>query len=86
VGNINGGTVSNNFALNSMSITIDGSNGNAGANKTITQLKTKATYNSTINGDGNGGLGWKFGDNDTNPWKIDANKNNGYPYLYWQNL
>ncbi|MDR2789811.1 MAG: hypothetical protein LBB59_02395 [Campylobacteraceae bacterium] len=84
-GVINANTVSNNFALNTMSVT-GTVNGAVGTDKTIGQFKTKSTYSDDINGDGNGGLGWSFGDNDTSPWKIDANKNNGLPYLYWQEL
>jgi hypothetical protein len=63
--------------------------GNAGTDKNETDLKTQSTYSDTVSGDGNGGLGWSFdGDNDSNPWKIDSDevKNNGYPYLYWQDL
>jgi hypothetical protein len=82
----NGGTgpISNNFALDTM--TVSGrTNGNAGTSKTITELKTQSTYSNPINGDGYGGLGWKFGDDDDNPWKIDPTKNDGLPYLYWEN-
>jgi hypothetical protein len=79
-----GGTASNNFALNTMTVSgkIDG---NAGTSKTIAQLKTQSTYSNPVNGDGRGGLGWKFGNDDANPWKIASNKNNGLPYLYWEN-
>ncbi|MDR2152934.1 MAG: hypothetical protein LBO72_08935 [Helicobacteraceae bacterium] len=86
VGLIEGGdtTVSNNFTLSSMSITAVGA-GNNGTSKTIGDLKTRLTYESAINGDGLGGLGWFFGDDDDHPWKIDASKNNGLPYLYWEN-
>jgi hypothetical protein len=89
--------ISNNFALNTMvggakynGITNSFSNsGNAryhGTDKTQIELKTQATYFDAVNGDGLGGLGFKFGDDDDNPWKIDPNKNNGYPYLYWQDI
>jgi hypothetical protein len=57
-----------------------------GIGKSLDELKTQSTYDSAINGNGLGGLGWSFGDNDDNPWKWDANKNNGLPYLYWQEL
>ncbi|MDR0746521.1 MAG: hypothetical protein LBE89_01370, partial [Helicobacteraceae bacterium] len=77
-------TISNNFALETMSITPNGS-GNAGTTKTIVELKTQSTYESVISGDGLGGLGWKFGNDALNPWRIDANKNDGLPYLYWEN-
>jgi hypothetical protein len=55
-----------------------------GISKSIEQFTaTQETYsNSTTNG----GLGWSFGDDDGNPWKIDTDKNNGPPYLYWQEL
>lgn len=39
--------------------------------KTTAQMKDQNTY-----------AGWDF----TNVWAIDVNKNNGYPYLRWQNL
>jgi hypothetical protein len=85
VGYIDGGnTTSNNFALNTMTVT-GKTNGNAGTSKTITNLKTQSTYSNPVNGDGNGGLGWKFGNDENNPWKIDPYKNNGLPYLYWEN-
>jgi hypothetical protein len=58
-----------------MSIAPNGS-GDAGTAKTIVGLKTKSTYETD--------LGWLFGSDDTNPWKIDANKNGGLPYLYYQ--
>ncbi|MDR1285111.1 MAG: hypothetical protein LBJ88_02800 [Campylobacteraceae bacterium] len=83
--NINIDFAFNNFALNSTSI-ITPEYGDAGTSKTIEQLKTKGTYSEMAIGDGLGGLGWKFGNDDTAPWKIDSNKNNGYPYLYWQKL
>jgi len=41
----------------------------AGTGKTTTQMKTQAIF-----------TGWDF----PTTWKIDANKNNGYPYLAWQ--
>jgi hypothetical protein len=77
VGYINGSpTINNNFALSTMTITPNGSSGNGGdADKTIVELKTQSTYT---------GLGWLFGSDDSNPWKIDANKNGGLPYLYYQ--
>jgi hypothetical protein len=46
-------------------------------------LNTQSTYSNTVNGDGLGGLGWKFGGNDANPWKMPAG-GSGYPILYWQ--
>jgi hypothetical protein len=91
------GIVSNNFALDSMKggeayngITNSFSNSTDtryhGIDKTLEQLKMKETYSDAINEDGLGGLGWKFGDDNTAPWKIDEAKNNGYPYFYWQKL
>ena len=53
-----------------------------GTGKTNTQLKTQTTYSNAVNGDGLGGLGWKFGINDDNPWKMPVG--DGYPILYWQ--
>ena len=39
------------------------------------------TYSDDVVGDGDGGLGWKFGGSDTAPWKMPAG---GYPILFWQ--
>ncbi|MDR1285353.1 MAG: hypothetical protein LBJ88_04040 [Campylobacteraceae bacterium] len=47
-----------------------------GYKKSEEELKTRSTYEDD--------LGWSFGDNDTHPWKININKNNGLPYLYWE--
>jgi hypothetical protein len=78
VGYINGSpTINNNFALSTMSITPSGSGNGGDADKPYTDFKTRSTYET--------GLGWKFGNNDSSPWKIDANKNGGLPYLYWEN-
>jgi len=78
-------SVSNNFALDTMQavdspFSIDP--GNHGVSKTDAQLKTQSTYSGDINGDGSGGLGWKFGYNDDAPWKMPAG--GGYPIFYWQ--
>ncbi|MDR1007046.1 MAG: hypothetical protein LBL65_00580 [Campylobacteraceae bacterium] len=89
--------VSNNFALDNMTggVNYDGAtnsfsnSGNIsyhGTDKTEAELKIQETYSDAIEGDGLGGLGWQFGDNNTAPWKIESNKNNGYPYFYWQEL
>ncbi len=43
--------------------------GNAGEGKSTSALKSEATF-----------IGWDF----DNIWNIDVNKNNGYPYLRWQ--
>ena len=86
VGYISEGTVPiyNNFALNIM--TVLGSSyqlsAGRGVNRTDAQLKTQSTYSDTIVGDGVGGLGWKFGNNVDNPWKMPDG--GGYPILYWQ--
>ncbi|MDR1976924.1 MAG: hypothetical protein LBQ18_08055 [Campylobacteraceae bacterium] len=74
--------VSNNFALDTMNINIDGVVGNDGTPKSDALLKTRLTYEGEIDGDGNGGLGWQFGDNASHPWKIDEGAD--YPYLYWE--
>jgi hypothetical protein len=75
--------IQNNFALATMALTGDNpENGDSGAvEKTIDELKTKATYQNPA-----GGLGWLFGSSDASPWKHDASKNDGLPYFYWQNL
>jgi hypothetical protein len=78
-------TTSNNFALNTMIITGTPGYGSVGTPKTAVQLSTQSTYSNPIMGNGYGGLGWKFGNDDANPWKIDSEKNNGLPYLYWEN-
>ncbi|MDR3177640.1 MAG: hypothetical protein LBT96_01525 [Campylobacteraceae bacterium] len=83
IASINNGDVSNNFALDDMSvgITTAGGDGPAyhGIDKTADLLKQEAVYSDAVI---DGGLGWKFGNNIDNPWKID--ENNSYPYLYWQ--
>ncbi|MDR1461039.1 MAG: hypothetical protein LBI78_05285 [Campylobacteraceae bacterium] len=69
----------NNFASNSTLIngmsTKEYNGDFHGIGKSEEEFKIKSTYET--------GLSWSFGDNDTNPWKMDANKNNGYPYFYW---
>ena len=80
-------SIFNNFALNTMQST-----GAAefyitnialyGISKTDVQLKTQTTYSDSVNGDGLGGLGWKFGEDDDNPWIMPTS--GGYPILYWQ--
>jgi hypothetical protein len=50
----------------------------SGKGKDDSEFLSKKTYKV--------GLEWKFGDDKDNPWKIDSSKNNGYPYLYWQDL
>jgi hypothetical protein len=67
---------SDNFALKDMEGDFIHKGVCHGISKTETEFKTKSTYEA--------GLKWKFGNDKDNPWKIDPNKNNGYPYLYWQ--
>jgi hypothetical protein len=72
-------TISNNFALEVMEVNgvvYGGDNDLNGTSKSDEALKIKSTYET--------GLGWQFGENDDHPWKIDSNKNDGYPYLYWR--
>jgi hypothetical protein len=90
LGNIDRHTVQNNFAFVDTATNRGGfSNAsvpaNHGTSKTIAALKSQSTYSDAISGDG---LGWRLGNDDANPWKIDPSgiKNNGYPYLYWQKL
>ncbi|MDR1911354.1 MAG: hypothetical protein LBQ52_03280, partial [Helicobacteraceae bacterium] len=77
--------VKNNFALDTMTIN-GGYSSNvgdlrySGTPKLIDKLTTQETYSA----DPTGGLGWKFGNDKDNPWKID--EGNGYPYLYWQKI
>ena len=83
-------TVSNNFALNTMTAAGDAQFNDTdikshGTDKTDAQLKTKSTYSDAVNGDGLGSLGWKFGNDDDAPWKMpSAGDDYPYPILYWQ--
>jgi hypothetical protein len=77
-GNSNGGLVGYNWngvITNSFwdieTSGITTSNGGGGEGKTTSQMKQQSTY-----------TGWDF----VNIWAIDPTKNNGYPYLKWQNL
>jgi hypothetical protein len=75
--------LTNNFALDTMSGSFTSGNINYhGVDKDETALKTQTTYSNAANGYGLGGLGWKFGNDANNPWKID--EGSSYPYLYWQ--
>jgi hypothetical protein len=47
-----------------------------GADITTAQAKTQATYT---------GLGWKFGNNDDNPWKMGVGSY-GLPVFHWQTV
>jgi len=44
-----------------------------GTDKSLDDLKSQTTYES---------LGWKFGNNDENPWKMPTG--GAYPVLYWE--
>jgi hypothetical protein len=71
-----GSTIFNNLALDTMlanGVTVSDDYYINGESKSEAELKTQSTYES---------LGWLFGDDNANPWKIDANSS--YPYLYWQ--
>ncbi|MDR2341991.1 MAG: hypothetical protein LBD84_02980 [Campylobacteraceae bacterium] len=48
-----------------------------GAGKTKAELENKSTYKS---------LGWSFEKRDNVPWKIAANKKDGFLYFYWEDL
>ena len=81
------GPISNNFATNTMAATGTGQFNTSdlrfyGVSKTDEELQTQSTYSDPPVGDGQGGLGWKFGNDDANPWKMPAG--GGYPILYWQ--
>ncbi|MDR1284826.1 MAG: hypothetical protein LBJ88_01335 [Campylobacteraceae bacterium] len=77
---------SNNFALNTMTISdtvINDANGLDGASKEIGEFKLKTTYSNSII---NGGLDWYFGDKNINIIGV-GNKawimpSNSYPKLY----
>jgi hypothetical protein len=81
-GSISGGAVQNNFAFSGMSTNLyyfSDVSDPAKHGTSITSIdafRSQSTYEND--------LGWKFGNDDANPWKINSDKNNGYPYLYWQ--
>ena len=79
----NSAAISNNFALSTMiaagSAPLNTGSSYHGVSKTDTELKTQSTYSNAVNGDGMGGLDWKFGDG--NPWKMSGG---GYPIFFWQ--
>ena len=78
-------TETGNFALNSMDSATGGFSalrpGQNGTSKTISELRTRATYESVSPA----GLGWSFGNNDDNPWVMPLPDGSGYPKLYWEN-
>jgi uncharacterized repeat protein (TIGR02543 family) len=79
-------TVANNFALDSMRAVggnFDETDAAAhGTDKTDVDFRNAVTYSDAVDDDGQGGLGWLFGDDDEYPWKMPAS--GGYPVLYWQ--
>jgi hypothetical protein len=77
------GSISNNFAFSLMSVSNENDSvGSAGVDRDMNALQDPATYEGEIDGDGLGGLGWKFGGDGDNPWKMPSSA--GYPILYWQ--
>jgi hypothetical protein len=74
--------IQNNFALDTMATNRVGGFSDAGdyhgIDKIDSDFKLQSTYSI--------GLGWQFGNDDENPWKIDPSGiiNDGYPYLYWR--
>ena len=86
------GTVSasNNIALDTMKAAEDGAQFDTtdtmlhGIDRSNNDLTQKTTYSDTIVGDGTGGLGWKFGNDADNPWKMPEGDNYTYPIFYWQ--
>jgi hypothetical protein len=75
--------IRNNFALNTIkgNFTDSASSASHGISKTDLDLKTQITYSDKQIGDGLGGLGWLFGNNNTHPWVMPTAN---YPKLYWQ--
>jgi hypothetical protein len=67
----------NNIAYSAMSAFIDGVkvvfNTTANSSRTLEELQKQSTYE---------GIGWKFGNDDKNPWKIPDDE--GFPILYLQ--
>lgn len=90
---LDGGTLSNNVAWedmvlidgNNIKTTINNSNGTTihGANISTTDTKLQNTYTTAYHGVPSFRLGWRFGADNNNPWKIIVG---GYtlPVLYWQ--
>jgi hypothetical protein len=86
VGFISGGSAQNNFALDAMTTNGAAFSNPDGTSKSDSDLKTQSTYSDNINGDGLGGLGWQFGNDDDNPWVWGAFDGYPYPTLYWQKV
>jgi hypothetical protein len=77
-------TIEHNFALDTMSVsggTPAGDLKYKGTDKSASALKTKNTYSNDTSSDG---LGWKFGNDDENPWTMPTPDGSAYPRLYWQ--
>ncbi|MDR1461391.1 MAG: hypothetical protein LBI78_07090 [Campylobacteraceae bacterium] len=79
IGAVNNNTIKNNFALDTMDVVGSLTSGSMGSPKTEINLQTQQTYSDDIDGDGLGGLGWSFGDNDTDFWQMG-----NYPNLHWE--
>jgi hypothetical protein len=83
------GKFSDNFAFDDMDITPIGINDNRdigyegynGIDKTLAELQTQETYSNLT---ANGGLGWKFGNDNNNPWVWGVFDDYPYPTFYWQ--
>jgi len=76
-------TVSNNFALDAMDTAGPPFDPvYYGVSRTDAELRMQTTYSDAIVDDGAGGLGWKFGNDDENPWQMPVG--GGYPVLYRQ--
>ncbi|MDR2081773.1 MAG: hypothetical protein LBP54_07825 [Campylobacteraceae bacterium] len=76
----------NNFADSDMLVnkeTVSDSNVNR-IGKTLAEFQSKSIYENAVNGDSLGGLGWKFGNDDDNPWVWGAFDDYLYPTLYYQ--
>jgi hypothetical protein len=84
VGGINSSSAANNFANLSMLVNSAAvfDNTNNGTGKSLAELQTQAAYETAVNGDGLGGLGWEFGNSGGAPvWKMPAG-GTGYPIFY----
>jgi hypothetical protein len=81
-------TIEHNFALTGMSADENTFASTeliyAGNDKDSTALTTQTTYSNPVSGNGDGGLGWQFGNDDESPWKWGVFNGYNYPTLYWQ--
>ena len=73
ISDYNGVTLPNNLAFSGMALPSDATGWN-GIDLTAANAKTEATYS---------GMGWKFGIDDANPWKMGVGTY-GLPVFYWQ--